>query len=294
MSMMLRMAGTLGQRRVPFFGLLDLHPGAAACYPLRVVKAADINEPLLRVRRDSDNDEINVKADLSAMVNGNYFLSMNSGLVGSGASFADFMGSANGFVRTWYDQSGNARHAEQATAGNQPQIVAGGALYTIGGKPRVRFDADAHTMSFSSITPTSLWWVAQTTAITKAIHYLLWNGTNLSDARGMYQAGSAVGVNGLGVFDGTLKSITSTETARLLASIYYNGTAYEAAVNAGSATAFTAGSQFDVSHIGRGIPPSDVNLSIGGHIEELLMYTSNQSANRTAIESNINAAWGVF
>ena len=42
---------------------------------------------------------------------------------------------ANGFVATWYDQSGNARNATQATAGNQPQIVTGGVVNLLNGKP---------------------------------------------------------------------------------------------------------------------------------------------------------------
>lgn len=45
----------------------------------------------------------------------------------------------DGFVRTWYDQSGNARHAEQATAASQPQIVASGALVTENSKPSINF-----------------------------------------------------------------------------------------------------------------------------------------------------------
>jgi hypothetical protein len=47
---------------------------------------------------------------------------------------------ANGFVTTWYDQSGNARNATQATAGAQPQIVSAGAVITEGGRPLISFD----------------------------------------------------------------------------------------------------------------------------------------------------------
>ena len=41
----------------------------------------------------------------------------------------------NGFGTTWYDQSGNARNATQTTAGNQPQIVTGGVVNLLNGKP---------------------------------------------------------------------------------------------------------------------------------------------------------------
>jgi hypothetical protein len=51
-----------------------------------------------------------------------------------------FVGNGNGFVRTWYDQSGNGRNATQTTLVNQPQIVASGAVITMNGRPVVSFD----------------------------------------------------------------------------------------------------------------------------------------------------------
>ena len=48
--------------------------------------------------------------------------------------------SLDGFVTTWYDQSGNGRNATQTTAGNQPRIVNSGALEALNGKPEIRFD----------------------------------------------------------------------------------------------------------------------------------------------------------
>jgi hypothetical protein len=46
----------------------------------------------------------------------------------------------NGFVTTWYDQSGNGRNATQTTAERQPQIVGNDALEALNGKPEIRFD----------------------------------------------------------------------------------------------------------------------------------------------------------
>jgi hypothetical protein len=46
----------------------------------------------------------------------------------------------NGFVTTWYDQSGNGRNATQTTAGLQPRIVNNGVVEAINGKPEIRFD----------------------------------------------------------------------------------------------------------------------------------------------------------
>lgn len=46
------------------------------------------------------------------------------------AALKSFIGTANGTVSIWYDQSGNARHATQTTAANQPTIVSSGVLVT--------------------------------------------------------------------------------------------------------------------------------------------------------------------
>ena len=53
-----------------------------------------------------------------------------------------FVGSGDGFVTTWYDQSGNGRHATQTLAWAQPQIVASGAVLTLSGRPMPRFDGN--------------------------------------------------------------------------------------------------------------------------------------------------------
>src|SRR5690606_27030192 len=65
-------------------------------------------------------------------------------------------GSNSGFVVRWYDQSGNARDATQATAGSQPRVVNAGALEALFGLPTVWFDgvarhlrADAVASAFS-------------------------------------------------------------------------------------------------------------------------------------------------
>jgi hypothetical protein len=50
--------------------------------------------------------------------------------------------SDNGYVVTWYDQSGNGNHVTQSTEGNQPLIVESGSLILSNGKPMVKFNSD--------------------------------------------------------------------------------------------------------------------------------------------------------
>jgi hypothetical protein len=57
------------------------------------------------------------------------------------ASLLSYVGANDGFVVTWYDQSGNGFDMAIATAPLQPQLVSGGSLITtIGGKPSLDFD----------------------------------------------------------------------------------------------------------------------------------------------------------
>ena len=105
--------------------ILDqLSVSAAAAYSLRQVRSGVALA--IRVRRSSDNAE----ADIGFATNGDL----------DTAALLAHVGSGNGFVTTWYDQSGNARNATQPTAGSQPQIVASGAIETQNGRPALRFD----------------------------------------------------------------------------------------------------------------------------------------------------------
>jgi hypothetical protein len=77
--------------------LLDLYPSAAVAYSLRKLRTAYTGSAI-RVRRSSDNTEQDI------------------GFVGRGldtTALLTFCGVGDGFVKTWYDQSGNANNAIQ-------------------------------------------------------------------------------------------------------------------------------------------------------------------------------------
>jgi len=90
-----------------FEGLLDDYSGAAAAYSLRRLDSGYTGDPI-RVRRDGDNAE----ADIPFTSTGDLDTD----------ALAAHCGASNGYVKTWYDQSGNANDATQTTTGNQPNI----------------------------------------------------------------------------------------------------------------------------------------------------------------------------
>ena len=72
----------------------------------------------LKVRRSSDNATLDVGFNSDGTLNKTTLLS--------------FVGSGNGYVTTWYDQSGGGYDATQATQNYQPQIVNNGTFQTNG------------------------------------------------------------------------------------------------------------------------------------------------------------------
>ena len=98
--------------------LLDSYSGAAAAYSLRKLRSS-YSGSAIRVRRSSDNTELNIGFDSDGNLDT--------------ISLSSFVGSGNGFVTTWYDQSGSLRDITQSTAANQPKIVNAGSIYRLNG-----------------------------------------------------------------------------------------------------------------------------------------------------------------
>ena len=103
---------------------LDTYTGAAAAYSVRLLRTAYTGS-CMRVREDGGNTETDIGFDSNGDLDT--------------AAIASHCGANNGFIRYWYDQSGNAVDAGQATSGQQPQIYNGAAVLTENGKPALDF-----------------------------------------------------------------------------------------------------------------------------------------------------------
>jgi len=115
-------------------GLLDTYTGAVAGYSLRKISSTATNS--LRVRRSSDNAE----TDIGFAEDGNLDNAALLAFVGTG-------GTDNGYVTTWYDQSGNSRNATQTSATAQPQIVSAGNIITVNGYQVIKYDGSNDTLN---------------------------------------------------------------------------------------------------------------------------------------------------
>jgi hypothetical protein len=89
----------------------------------------------LRVRRGSDNALLDIGFDTNGELDTSTLLS--------------FVGSANGFVTVWYDQSGNLNNLTQVTQIYQPKIINSGVLITSNGKPFIGFYGTPNSANYN-------------------------------------------------------------------------------------------------------------------------------------------------
>lgn len=285
-----------GLRIVP--PLLDDYPNAAAAYSLRKLRTAYTGSAI-RVRRSSDNIEQDIVFD----INGDLDTS----------TLSTFCSGTNGFVVTWYDQSGNGRNATQATAANQPQIVSSGSVITDGLKPTIYWDgSDRLSLVSDSMTNNigyfSLFGVSklgENTSGTSRWIALMSTGTSNTSSRllfGKFNNNYITGGRRLDAdsFSGATSSSTYTlnRVSNSILLDFVSGTIdafFNSSLEASSTTFHSGGNtsatDSQTQQIGASGSGSENWL---GNIQELIFYTTNQSSNRTGIETNINDYYAIY
>jgi hypothetical protein len=267
-----------------FTGLLDTYTGAAAGYSTRRLASSATN--LMRIREDSGDTETDIGYDSNGDLDT--------------AAIATHCGTANGFVVTWYDQSGNANDADQSTLASQPKIYDGTAVITENGQPAVEFDGSDDGLATSNIiqsfTYASLFVAYKSTSIQQQniVRYRP-NGFVGTKNGWIYEQGPdkqyggntliGAGVNAVGaIVSGEGGSPTLSqhllamlfEQSQVLA--YENGTldATLNTVKAGTTPVGTA-SVNDEFWLGRNNDSNDRELE--GKMQEVIIYHSDQSTN---------------
>ena len=247
--------------------LLDDYSGAAAAYSLRLLRSG-YSGNAIRVRRSSDNAEQNI-----GFVNNELDTSSLLSFVGTG-------GTDNGFVKTWYDQSGNGNDATQTTIADQPQIVSSGSVITENGKPSIDIvQTDfLRASSLSLSQPFTAFYAGKSDISESSVFDSAVSRAFMRDRTGDSR-----------IWAGTF--LTGTGTSGFI-TIYglYNGSSSEVQTN--NLTLSTGNTNSN----------SLTDLYIGGYLyslfdgrmSELIFYNSNQSSNRTGIQTNINDFYSIY
>ena len=256
---------------------------AAAAYSVR--QLSDKAVLCMRIRRDmgagnpGDDDEINIGFDSNGDLDTQ--------------AISDFCGTGTGWVTRWWDQSVNGNHADQPVGGtgsntSQPQIYNGTAVITENGKPAVQFDGSNDYFDISwtqSASDYSLHAVTKNNA-TDSFLFDSTTGRLVFDGRG--------GSRGV-YFDGSWRGTMHSGTSQQLQSIY--------AISPSNGQSYVDGSQINTGlsysqkAIGGntviGSEQSGTTLHFDGTIQEWILYASDQSSNRTGIETNIDTYYQI-
>jgi hypothetical protein len=276
--------------------LLDDYPNAAAAYSLRKLDK-DYTGSAIRVRRSNDNSE----QDIGFTASGNL----------DTASLKTFIGANNAFVTTWYDQSGNARNATQSGATGQPRIVNSGVIDRESGDISLIFDGTNDNMIAASssglnISPTSFYTVSSRRNSANAI-------------RTVFSTGILAGVNGYGIFyadqsnfaaqDKLFNQVRFQVGSQISAIGNYtntintnnlffstitttsNNTWYNGGNNVSESYSYTNATTSNNIYIGSNGNPSFYH---NGSISEIIIWGTNQTSNRTGIETNINSYYVIY
>jgi len=275
--------------------LLDNYSGSAVAYSLRKLRY-NYSGSAIRVRRASDNAEQDIG-----------FVSNELDTT----SLASFCSGTNGFVTTWYDQSGNNRNATQSTTANQPKIYdSSTGVLLENGKPTLQFDGSNDSLGLG-------------TAITKPARYSIFQTLKASATGVTYNvsgsvASSGAALTGWGGFrfntsnknstywgDGSSYRIyetssTSQDTNQNIYNILYdsglniyiykNNSSLTLNLVGGSATT-SAGTTYGYSI---GLIGELTSGYFNGNIQEHIIYTSYEGANVNGINTNINSYYGVY
>lgn len=262
-----------------FTGLLDTYSGAAAAYSLRRLRTAYAGN-CIQVRRSSDN----TWQDIGFVNN-----------VLDTAALLSFVGAGNGFITVWYDQSGNGNNVTQSTVLNQPQIVSSGAIINEASKPTLQFDGSNDRMTNSTINitqPITRFIVGKTTATGGGLPDTFADSNDSSNRFVIYRGSDGLLYSSYSNA-GTQMSTTGNTNRNLMYELA-NNTASVIAINGATGTTGNVGTNgLNGLTIGD-LRISGIGFILQGNIQEMIIYNSNQSTNRTGIESNINTFYTIY
>lgn len=262
--------GLISEGVPPVQLFLDTYPGASVAYSLRLLSSTYAGSAI-RVRRSSDNAEQNI------------------GFVGgilNTAALLSFCGAGNGFVTTFYDQSGNAKNSVQTSAGSQPRIVLSGNLETLNSKPTINYiSATATGTPLQNVTAQSIFTVGQVVTYNQLQSLVSFDGP---------QFGPWIRAYSPNYWRTPSTAPTDAFDFTNLSTMYFNSNLHITANNFLNPHIL---SSFGLSAITKKFGISDVTY-LGrwfiGKMSECIVYPTNQQSGfKSGIESNMSSHYSI-
>lgn len=228
-----------------------------AAYGLRKLSSS-YSGYCIKVRRASDNAEQDIGF---------------SGNDLDTAALASFCSGTNGFIKTWYDQSGNSKNASVSSTGRQPQIVSSGTvLVDANGNPYADFDG---TDDILPLVDTALGLTQAFSVMVVALRdvttneQIIFNCSNGS----CYLGANPSGGNWYAYAGATVNLGVSTSAAHCV-QVVYNGASSKYKIDDGTVTTCNLSTQNATDNIrigsGYGAGASDV-YAWNGKIQEFII-----------------------
>jgi hypothetical protein len=261
--------------------LLDYYTGAAAAYSLRSLSTSTTN--VVKVRRSGDDAELDFTA--SQVSDG----ALAAWVVAGG-------GTEDGFVTTWYDQSGNANNATQATAANQPKIVSSGSLVTENGKAAIDFDGvdDSFALSNANLA-ISDYQISSVAYGANILGPIYCQGDNDGWSTRALIMRPSFGIIASSSLSDTLTVDYTSSSQILITYEHKSNTSNGEKVYVDGSFVTQVNSVGDVRNSTTAAIGHDYTSQyIDGTIQEIIIYNFDQSSNRTGIEANINDYYNIY
>ena len=249
--------------------LLDTYSGAAAAYSLRLLDST-YTGALVEVYNGSSY------ADIGA----NVFGELDT------VALAAHCGSNNGFVSVWYDQSGNGFDFSNGTAAERPKIYDGSTgVVTEGNKPALLFSSSG-LKNTDSISASASDYTFMAVLNRATIGNDWWFDTStgrlaISGTSGAY-------------FDGAWQG-SALSTGHKLVELYLKSAGSDIYENASLNQSGLSYTQRAISGQNAiGMIYSGGQRYINGNVQEIIIYPTDQSSNRTGIEDDINTFYNIY
>lgn len=255
-----------------FIGILDLYPNAAVAYSVRKLKSSYTGFAI-RVRRSSDNNE----QDIGFTPAGNL----------DETALTNFTSGTDGYITTWYDQSGNNNNLIKTTAINQPQIVGTGVIFKINTKPYLYFSGQSQMEFTSSLNFTSV--NSSLFIVNQRLNSINLNDAILEGAGGyIFLNYAAICAYGTNFFNPNPNNALVYNLFSATNNIGGNLFIYNNNINIGTKNPAT----------GSGVTATTLMTRAYGQnnylFTELIMYAIDQNSNLNGINTNINTYYGIY
>lgn len=302
--------------------LLDTYTGAVSAYSLRKLRTGETYA--CKVRRSSDNATTDIELEETGSIS-------TSSTVSAGGTLGTWIGANGGFIDTWYDQSGNNNDAAQSTAADQPVLIVAGVINTENGEPAIDFDGSNHFLStfldttasanYQSIDDLVSVFIVNKPSVISGSSGVWSPARTVFEIRNNITSGAHVpisyGYDGSNVMYGVTDNYTTSPEKKFGATTLVINTQYltSSFVNSNNIDIYLDGSSdlsstFTTATGARNIGGvNDSSNTIGvrtrdggqpdanffeGTIQEIIFYDSDESSNRSSIETDINNFYSVF